>query len=210
VGRIFPGFCGRMDFRKRGIRFAENPSPLTSGCIWKGGASMDQKRTGKFIAELRKEAGLTQEELGRKLCVSNKTVSRWENGNYMPDIETLRLLGKEFSVSMEELLDGERTGCKKAVPAPDPFTPKERADFWRRNWKRENRSWFIFWGIIVFSAAVFGFLWSPVCYSLFGFTIFRGLLFGHIIIILDCLFAFGLYIYFYNKMCIYVDANAYK
>ncbi|MBQ5322371.1 MAG: helix-turn-helix transcriptional regulator, partial [Oscillospiraceae bacterium] len=48
---------------------------------------MDQIRTGKFISELRKETGLTQEELGRRLGVSNKTVSRWENGNYMPDIE---------------------------------------------------------------------------------------------------------------------------
>ena len=171
---------------------------------------MDQIRTGKFIAALRKEANLTQEELGAKLGVSNKTVSRWENGNYMPDIETLRLLSKEFSVSMEELLDGERVSAKKAAKTPDPFTPKERADFWRKNWKSENKSWFIFWGIIVFAVAVFGFLWSSVCYSLFGFVIFEGLLFGNVILLLDGLFAFGLYIYFYNKMCIYVDNNAYK
>ncbi|MBQ5667277.1 MAG: helix-turn-helix transcriptional regulator [Oscillospiraceae bacterium] len=171
---------------------------------------MDQIRTGKLIASLRKEKGYTQEELGRRLGVSNKTVSRWENGNYMPDIETLRLLSKEFSVSIEELLDGERLSAKKSAKTPDPFTPKERADFWRRNWKRENRSWFIFWGIIVFAVAVFGFLWSSLCYSLFGFAVFEGLLFGNIILILDIFFAFGLYIYFYNKMCIYVDNNAYK
>lgn len=171
---------------------------------------MDQIKTGKLIAALRKEANLTQEELGAKLGVSNKTVSRWENGNYMPDIETLRLLSKEFSVSIEELLDGERLSDKKPAKTPDPFTPKERADFWRRNWKRENRSWFIFWGIIVTALAVFGFLWSSLCYSLFGFVVFEGLLFGNIILPLDVLFAFGLYIYFYNKMCIYVDNNAYK
>lgn len=128
----------------------------------------------------------------------------------MPDIETLRLLGKEFSVSMEELLDGERISAKKPAGTPDPFSPKERADFWRRNWKRENKSWFIFWGIIFFAIAVFGFLWSSASYSLFGFAIFEGLLFGNIIFILDALFAFGLYVYFYNKMCIYVDNNAYK
>ena len=171
---------------------------------------MNQIKTGKLIAELRREKGYTQEELGKKLGVSNKTVSRWENGNYMPDIETLRLLGKEFSVSMEELLDGERISAKKPAKTPDPFSPKERADFWRRNWKCENKSWFIFWGIIVFAIAVFGFLWSSACYSLFGFAIFEGLLFGNIILILDALFAFGLYVYFYNKMCIYVDNNAYK
>ena len=171
---------------------------------------MDQIKTGKLIASLRKEKGYTQEELGRCLGVSNKTVSRWENGNYMPDIETLRLLSKEFSVSIEELLDGERLSAKKPAKTPDPFTPKERADFWRRNWKRENRSWFIFWGIIVTALAVLGFLWSSLCYSLFGFAVFEGLLFGNIILPLDVLFSFGLYIYFYNKMCIYVDNNAYK
>lgn len=171
---------------------------------------MDQIRTGKFISELRKETGLTQEELGRRLGVSNKTVSRWENGNYMPDIETLRLLSREFSVSMEELLDGERTKTEKSEKHPDSFSPKERADFWRRNWKEENKSWFFFWGIIVFAIAVFGFLWSSVCFSIFGFVIFEGLLFGNIILILDGFLAFGLYVYFYNKMCIYVDNNAYR
>ena len=50
---------------------------------------MDQIKVGKFIAALRKEQGLTQEALGQRLGVTNKTVSRWENGNYMPDIELL-------------------------------------------------------------------------------------------------------------------------
>ena len=53
---------------------------------------MDQIKVGKFIAQLRKEKGITQEELGRRIGVTNKTVSRWENGNYMPDIEMLQLL----------------------------------------------------------------------------------------------------------------------
>ena len=153
---------------------------------------MDQIRTGKLIAALRKEANLTQEELGLKLGVSNKTVSRWENGNYMPDIETLRLLSKEFSVSMEELLDGERLSAKKPEKTPDPFTPKERADFWHRNWKQENKSWFVFWGIIVFAVAVFGFLLKPLLF------------------VADFFLVLILYLYFYNKMCIYVDNNAYK
>lgn len=41
---------------------------------------MDQIKTGKFIATLRRQAGFTQEVLGNKLGVSNKTISRWENG----------------------------------------------------------------------------------------------------------------------------------
>lgn len=42
---------------------------------------MDQTKVGKFIAALRRERGLTQEALGQRLGVTNKTVSRWENGN---------------------------------------------------------------------------------------------------------------------------------
>ena len=69
---------------------------------------MDQMKIGKFIAALRKEKCLTQEQLGEKLGVTNKTVSRWENGNYMPDVEMLALLSKEFGVSINELISGER------------------------------------------------------------------------------------------------------
>ena len=69
---------------------------------------MDQIKMGKFIAALRKEKGLTQEKLGEKLGVTNKTVSRWENGNYMPDVEMLSLLSEEFGVSINELISGER------------------------------------------------------------------------------------------------------
>ena len=171
---------------------------------------MDQIKTGKLIAALRKEKGYTQEELGRILGVSNKTVSRWENGNYMPDIETLRLLGREFSVSIEELLDGERISAKEPTGTPDPFTPKERADFWRRNWKRENRSWFIFWGIVVFLFVLSGFLIAFFAARILGFGI--GKLFSVFAVIFFAagILSFCIYLYFYNKMCIYVDNNAYK
>ena len=69
---------------------------------------MDQIKIGKFIASLRKQADLTQEQLGEKLGVTNKTISRWENGNYMPDIEMLQLLAMEFHVNINEILAGER------------------------------------------------------------------------------------------------------
>lgn len=69
---------------------------------------MDQMKIGAFIAALRKEKGWTQEELGERVGVTNKTVSRWENGNYMPSIEILSLLSREFSVSLNELVQGQR------------------------------------------------------------------------------------------------------
>ena len=62
---------------------------------------MDQVKIGKFIAKLRNENNLTQEALGEKLGVTNKTISRWENGHYLPDIEMLQLLSKEFNYRRE-------------------------------------------------------------------------------------------------------------
>lgn len=69
---------------------------------------MDMQKIGKFLADLRKEQNLTQDKLGELLCVTNKTVSRWENGNYMPPVEILQMLSKIYKVSMNEILSGER------------------------------------------------------------------------------------------------------
>lgn len=55
-----------------------------------------------------KKEGMTQAELGEKIGVTNKIVSRWENGNYMPDIVTMLSLCKEFEISINELLSGQR------------------------------------------------------------------------------------------------------
>ena len=53
---------------------------------------MDLMKTGKFIADLRKEKGLTQEQLGEKIGVTNKTVSRWETGVYLPPAYVMLVL----------------------------------------------------------------------------------------------------------------------
>ena len=68
----------------------------------------DQTKIGKFIDTLRKEKGLTQEKLGEKLGVTNKTISRWESGNYIADVEMLSRLSIEFGVSISELISDER------------------------------------------------------------------------------------------------------
>lgn len=69
---------------------------------------MDIQKIGIFLAELRKEKALTQDELGEKIGVTNKTVSRWENGNYLPPVEILQILSNFYDVSINELLSGER------------------------------------------------------------------------------------------------------
>ena len=74
----------------------------------KGEMEMDQKKTGQLIADLRKEIGLTQEGLGEKLGVSQRSVSRWETGKNMPDLSLLTPLADTLGVSVTELLAGER------------------------------------------------------------------------------------------------------
>ena len=69
---------------------------------------MEQIKTGKFIAELRKEKGMTQEELGERLGVNSRSVSRWENGHGMPDISLLLTLADVLGVTVQELLEGSR------------------------------------------------------------------------------------------------------
>ena len=69
---------------------------------------MDTLKIGKFIAKKRKEKKMTQEDLARVLGVSNKTISRWENGNYMPDLSLLKPLSEVLGVSLNELLSGEK------------------------------------------------------------------------------------------------------
>jgi transcriptional regulator with XRE-family HTH domain len=69
---------------------------------------MNTKKIGIFLKQLRKENGMTQEQLGDKVGVSNKTVSRWENGNYMPPVECLSILSDIYNISINEILAGER------------------------------------------------------------------------------------------------------
>lgn len=69
---------------------------------------MDQKKIGEFICRLRKEKGLTQAELSERLGISNRTVSKWENGDGLPDIAMLPALAKELNITVDELLSAEK------------------------------------------------------------------------------------------------------
>ena len=66
---------------------------------------MDVVKIGEYISKLRRKKNMTQEELAKKLYVTNKAVSRWETGNSLPEIETLYLLSKELDVSVNEILE---------------------------------------------------------------------------------------------------------
>ena len=164
---------------------------------------MDQMKIGKFIAALRKEKGLTQEQLGEKLGVTNKTISRWENGNYMPDVEMLSLLSKEFGVSINELIAGERLLAEDFKKAADDnlvtalnnstFTLKEKIAFFKKKWLHEHISTIVLcvvaWiGIIIWTAVK---LRGSDSYALLG--------------AIGSMLAILFYVVLYNRMMVYVE-----
>ena len=78
---------------------------------------------GKRIAHLRKEKGLTQEELAQHMGISPQAVSKWENDQTCPDISALPKLARLFGVTVDELLEG-----KEALPAVRVLPPEQRKD----------------------------------------------------------------------------------
>ena len=79
---------------------------------------MDQKKIGEFLRTLRKEKGLTQEQLAEEFNVSGRTVSRWETGSNMPDISIISEIADFYEIDIRELIDGER----KNEPVPEEET----------------------------------------------------------------------------------------
>lgn len=164
---------------------------------------MDQVKTGKFIAELRKEQGLTQEQLGEKLGVTNKTVSRWETGSYMPPVDVLLELSRVLSVSINELLSGERLDNERLRQKADEnvleayretsFSLKEREKYWKNKWLREHIALIAAWAIVLLCALV----WLYFSGNLLLAPVWTGL----------CLAA---YIVLRNKMMIYIEDKIYK
>ena len=68
---------------------------------------MDQIKIGKFIAECRKKNNLTQMQLAEKLNITDRAISKWENGKAMPDSSLMLDLCNELKISVNELLSGE-------------------------------------------------------------------------------------------------------
>ncbi len=70
---------------------------------------LDYQKIGKLIVKERQKQNLTQEELGEKLYVTRQAVSKWERGKCMPDYDSLIRLSELFSISLNEIMKGERT-----------------------------------------------------------------------------------------------------
>lgn len=69
---------------------------------------MDQEKIGKFIADCRKEKGLTQLQLAEKLNITNRAVSKWETGKSCPDVSLMPELCTVLEITINELLSAEK------------------------------------------------------------------------------------------------------
>ena len=127
---------------------------------------MDLVKIGRFIAALRKEQGLTQEQLGEKLGVTGKTVSRWETGTYLPPAEALVSMSDLFVVSINELLSGKwlsaaeyrqaaEENLSEAIRASS-FSLKERIAFFKKKWRKEHTALIIISILIVIGVLAAG------------------------------------------------------
>lgn len=125
---------------------------------------MDIQKIGTFLAELRKEHNLTQEKLGEQIGVTNKTVSRWENGDYLPPVEMLQILSNKYGVSINEILSGERIGGKDCDTKAEEnfavalenntFNLKGNKEFFEKKWLNDHLLELIVEIILMFSFAV--------------------------------------------------------
>ena len=123
-------------------------------------------KMGSFLAELRKENNLTQAELGEKLGVTNKTISRWETGNYMPPVEMLEELSNMYGMSINELLSGKKLSMEeykemaetniKATLKASAFSLKEKQEFYKKKWLKDHIAIMVFIGICIIGVFVAG------------------------------------------------------
>lgn len=129
---------------------------------------MDLLQIGSFLKQLRSQRGLTQEQLGEQIGVSNKTVSRWETGTYLPPVEMLQALSEFYGVSINELLSGKRlsqqeyqqaaeSNLKDAV-AHSSFSLKEQQVFFKKKWLREHWGFLLLLGLILVGYSIYAIL----------------------------------------------------
>jgi len=134
--------------------------------FYQEGLSMDLVLIGKFISELRKEKGMTQEKLGEKIGVTNKTVSRWETGTYLPPADALLAMSELFSVSINEILSGRKLSEGEYRQAAEEnltqavshssFTLEEKIEYYKMKWLKEHVAAMALWGICIVAVLAAG------------------------------------------------------
>lgn len=114
---------------------------------------MNTKDVGSFIAELRKEEGLTQKQLAENLGVTDKAVSKWETGKCYPDIEMIEKLSLMFNISINEILSGEKIQPEKIQENADKNIVQAMKN--TKKVKRKGQIIILILGIISFLVGMF-------------------------------------------------------
>ena len=109
---------------------------------------MNQEKIGKFLADDRKEKGLTQQELAKIVGVTDRAISNWENGRRMPDISLFKVLCEALDISLNELLAGEKILVEEKEKRSEEILLKTLTKE-ERNRKRLQKSFYLL-GILVF------------------------------------------------------------
>lgn len=143
---------------------------------------MNQEKIGKFILELRKEKKLSQLKLAEKIGVTDRAISKWENGRGLPDLTLMKPLCDELGITINELLSGERLDQK------DYQNKLEENIINAINYQKKNTIRLVLYYIIVFFTGIFivptlllvspTFILSGILAPIFGLIKLIGYIFG--------------------------------
>lgn len=162
---------------------------------------MDQVKIGKLIAECRKAKRLTQVELANLLGVTDKSVSKWENGVCLPDVSLYKEICKILDITLNEFFSGERLTDETFKQVADNnllsalensvFTLKDKIDFFKKKWQKEHFFELTIMMIVIVFFIIYGFIKNNGLQYLF-------MIIGFISGVIEN-----------NKMMAYIEKNAY-
>ena len=144
---------------------------------------MNQEKIGKLIAECRKEKKMTQVELASKLSVTDKSVSKWENGKCLPDVSLYKDLCNILGITLNEFFAGEKIKEEKFKEQADinlfnalensSFTLKEKIKYYDNKWDKEHLFELTIAMIIIVGFIIYGFVKNngiQFIFMIVGFT----------------------------------------
>lgn len=134
----------------------------------KGATYMDNIKIGKLIAECRKEKKLTQKELAELLGVTDKSVSKWENGICLPDVSLYKELCSLLGITLNEFFAGEKITNENYKKKADEnlynalensvFTLKDKIKYFKKKWEKEHFLFLTIWMLIIVFFIILGFI----------------------------------------------------
>lgn len=129
---------------------------------------MNQEKIGALIAKCRKEKKLTQKQLAEFLGVSDKSVSKWENGNCLPDVSLYKPLCDKLGITLNEFFAGEKISNATFKEKADEnllnalensvFSLKDKINYYSKKWEKEHFFELIIEMIIIVSFIIYGWI----------------------------------------------------